>query len=330
MKNIKTLMILASIASAVMGCNKTSELDMVPAGGNGQKIAVTVGVGASTKATGVTSNAATSESKVNTLQVFVFQSSGARDGYGSSAGSKSATVECTAGTRDVYALVNCPDFSSVVSKSELLEKVSLLSNNNLSSFEMIGCLEDQTLSASGSLSLEVKRLAGRVVINKITRAFTGAYADVDFAIDAIYAINVAGDACYDLSASDSPVFFNEEKFVSSSVDALTADVLSSPATVANNGSYETAHYFYGYPNDNSTKQMRLVIEATMDGVKTYYPIDIKDSEGKFNANQSYEISSVTITRRGSDDPDAPVVSGTMTFEISVKNWDVVAMGDITI
>ena len=42
-----------------------------------------------------------------------------------------------------------------------------------------------------------------------------------------------------------------------------------------------------------------------------------------NSNKSYEIENLTITRKGSTDPDIPITVNDGTFDISVANWTVV-------
>jgi hypothetical protein len=112
-----------------------------------------------------------------------------------------ATLSCTAGEREVYALVNAPDYSSVPGKAALLAKVSELSANSLTNFEMVGS-KSVTLPQASSVSVDVNRIAARVVIKQITRKFSSAALQaLDFSVDAIYLINVAGNTSNDLTAA---------------------------------------------------------------------------------------------------------------------------------
>ena len=111
--------ILILLGSVLLGtavsCSKTGSPADIPA----QKIRIVVDVEGSgapgTRVTGVTSNSTSSEAKVNSLQIFVFNGE-QLDGYGSSSGSLTATASCTAGTRDIWAVVNAPALTSVSSR----------------------------------------------------------------------------------------------------------------------------------------------------------------------------------------------------------------------
>ena len=88
-----------------------------------------------------------------------------------------------------------------------------------------------------------------------------------------------------------------------------------------------AQYFNAYPNLNSADDQvadtRLVVEATLDGRKYYYPVTMP----KMESNKSYEISELKITRPGSDDPDKPIEIVDQDFKITVNPWDVVLVGN---
>lgn len=330
MKRINLFAASVMAAAALVGCNKNE----APAAGEqqGKSVSITVGVGGGTKAIGITDNDPAGEGKVNDLQVFVFQKdNGQRDGYNKAAAS-SVEVECTIGEREIYAVVNCPDWEDAVTKAELLAKVSEFSRNTLTNFQMIGS-KVETLTTSSAVTIDVNRFAGRVVVKNIENALTGSYADKDFNIDAIYLINVPGKMLLDLSDATTPIMYNQHKFETGTMDALVYDAVNANIKTAGT-KHETAHYFYSYPHLNpegsEADHLRLVIEATLDGTKTYYPINIKGDDGKFLSNKSYEINNVKITRLGSTDPNKPVEKATLTFSINVVNWTPVAMGDVEI
>lgn len=135
---------------------------------------------------------AANEEQVNNLQVFVFRGD-ALDAYASVDNDDELTVSCTAGERQVYALVNCPDLSAVSTKTALLATSSLFSQNTGTSFQMIGHQDGVNLPDDSPVTIDVHRLAARVVIKKITRAFTvPALAAKTFSIDQIFLINVTG------------------------------------------------------------------------------------------------------------------------------------------
>ena len=315
----KSIFAFAAILAALVACNKNDVAPMQPQ--NQESLVpceLTVGIcGAMTKATAVSAD---NEAKVNNLQVFVFRGDDL-DAYASVDNAKELTLSCTAGERVVYALVNAPDYSAVPGKAALLAKVSELSANSLTNFEMVGS-KSVTLPQSEKVSIDVNRIASRVVLKKITRSFTSeALQALNFKVDAIYLINVAGNTSYDLSAAPAK-WYN----VAENKNELASLLYDAPASLITNGqSYSTAHTFYAYPNDLATNTTRLVIETTLGETKYYYPINLPEMA----ANKSYEIEEVKITRPGSDNPDEPVSFADATFSINVIDWTVVPVTEGT-
>ena len=317
----KSIFAFAAALAALVACNKN---EVTPMGPQNQPetlepCELTVGIcGSMTKATAVTKD---NEAKVNDLQVFVFRGD-ELDAYASVDNAMELTLSCTAGEREVYALVNAPEYSMVSSKTALLAKVSELSATSLTNFEMVGS-KSVTLPQASTVSIDVNRIASRVVLKKVTRNFTSAaLQSLDFTVDAIYLINVAGNTSYDLTAAPG-AWYNVAKY-NSELPSLLHDAVGSK--IANGASHNTAHSFYSYPNDAASKTTRLVIETTLGTTKYYYPINLPAME----SNKSYEIAEVTITRPGSDDPDVPVSFADATFSINVIDWTVVPVEDVTI
>ena len=315
----KSIFAFAAALAALVACNKNDVAPMQPQNQESRvPCELTVGIcGAMTKATAVSAD---NEAKVNNLQVFVFRGD-YLDAYASVDNAQELTLSCTAGDRVVYALVNAPDYSAVPGKAALLAKVSELSANSLSNFEMVGS-KSVTLPQSEKVSIDVNRIASRVVLKKITRSFTSeALQALNFKVDAIYLINVAGNTSYDLSAAPAK-WYN----VAENKNELASLLYDAPASLITNGqSYSTAHTFYAYPNDLATNTTRLVIETTLGETKYYYPINLPEMA----ANKSYEIEEVKITRPGSDNPDEPVSFADATFSINVIDWTVVPVTEGT-
>ena len=72
----------------------------------------------------------------------------------------------------------------------------------------------------------------------------------------------------------------------------------------------------------STKSLLLiasstvVVTATIDGVKYYYPVTLSK---KLERNKAYTVE-ITITGLGSTDPDKPIEKGGLTAAITVLDW----------
>ena len=299
-----------------------------------------------TKVTGVTTNSEQTEAKVNSLQVFVFNGD-ALDGYGSSSGSKLATVSCTSGTRDIYAVVNGPNLSSVTTKPALLSTVSSLANE-ISNFQMVGSTSE-TLEHDGNVVITVNRLAARVVIYGIQNAIENDALASDFTLQSVYLTNVTGDVNYGLSSGYEPsVWYNRRGYESgNNLGDFTYDAVN--ASVAKGATNGTAHYFYSMPNGYpgavglasgetrfTPRAARLVIRVSLAGTLYDYPILLPALE----SNHSYEINLVKLTRAGNpddgdhnpNDPDdideeKPVEGFEQGFEITVNPWTVVLVGN---
>lgn len=321
--NAKLLYAAAAFAVVcTVSCRKDIAVnDAIPATGNTE---LTVGISSSlTKSSTITDG---DEVKVNTLQVFVFRED-ALDAYASAENAIELTLSCTNGERTVYALVNAPDMSAISSKSALLASRSNLNNYPDYGFEMIGS-KDITLPQASSVTIDVSRIVSRIVLKQVTRNFTSpALADLEFKIDEVYIINVAGDINYGLDGE--PESWHNAGQYDGTLPDITYD--DADAGIVNGDYWPLNYRYYAYPNDNydSTEEdwcprrTRLVLKTTLGDQIYYYPITLPELE----PNKSYEIENLTITRPGSDNPDIPVTFQDATFEINVLPWSVVPVTD---
>lgn len=338
----RLLLLVAASAFVFASCNKNPDNGGIF---SGDTIDLTVNAGTViSKATSVT---AAGEKTVNSLQVFVFRTDdgGSLDVCGM-ASENSVSVKCTSGPREIYALVNAPDITgSVFKKSDLLAAQTLLGDNaSATSLVMVGSTV-KTLTVPGEeVTVEVKRVAASVAINKVSVNFSSpALAEGEFKISGIYLINVNGKNNYALDAptEDDAFWYNRLSKEQNSfpVAGLVADLsLSEPVTV--DKPYDKVHTFYCYPNDNpyvanstwSLRSTMLVVEATYKGLtdaaaKTYYyPISV----GSVDSNKKYIIPELIITRLGSLNPFEEVTFSDCTFSVTVKDWDETTLDTETI
>ena len=332
----KTLFVLSALAMLVCSCNKEEQVGKEV---NGKPVEVTVQINgtAMTKSTG---NTYAIESKVNNLQILVFNGTGELEGYESVNEAMSVTLMASAGEKTVWAVVNAPSLKDVKTLNELNGTVSSLSDNDLDSFVMTGSLTTE-LTDGAVVAITVKRIVARVSVAKITAAFpdTPAYAGKTFKVKGIYMLNVADSLNLSLSGEPS-TWFNKLSHVDTDADKYLYDALDE--TIANNSSYEAEHAFYPYPNnvDKSVKDIAeaergtwsprrsiLCIEAEFDGTLGYYPIELPVIE----RNKTYIIEEVKITRSPGDKPYDPIETGEATVSITVADWELgLNLGTITI
>ena len=295
-------------AFAAVGCNEKNvelpdDTDLL----SGETVQLTVRIPqVSTKVTGLPS-----DDTVEDLQVFVFNKNGAYETSSSGSGA-SLSLTCTAGEKQIVALVNAPVEDGVNSISELRSRTSDLADCSENSIVMAGELTT-ILEVSSTVTLEVERLAARVAVSEVKTDFVlDQHKALKFDIKAIYLVNAAGQRAY-LSDTPPAKWYNEGKHDALTAPAFLYDEVSS-GVVENGSTYDTEHYFYCYPNSTSTKT-RLVVEAMVGDYLYYYPVNID----KVYPNTAYTYS-LTITRLGSDSPNKPVEAGTVQFVVTVKDW----------
>lgn len=339
---MKKFISFAAAAIALVACNKQADVTIVPAENPeyGQTAVLNVsifGKGA-TKAEAQTE----AEAKVNSLQVFVFNEDQI-DVYGSIANAKSITLNATTGDRTVWAVVNAPDLSAVKTMSELKASISQFTQNSSDNFVMVGH-KAETLSAQSNVSINVDRIAARVVIKKITRKFNAAGLAAlpaeKFEFIRAYMCDVVADQKYDLSKTAY------DKWMSSSLadgkiataNNLLYDKLASAKTLAQDASYDYNKSLYAYPNGTTedaaaARITRLILECRINDA--FYTFPILLDMGVQN-NKSYEIKELVLTRLGNpsngddnidDGENDPIVSVSIPFGIEVNDWDVVLVGD---
>ena len=200
MKNIYPLIMAAIMAVCLAGCNSVSVTDITS-----ETLAhttVTVVGNPVTRATGVT---AAEEESIANLQILVFDENGALEHYLDAGSSATGDIVTKEGRKTVTAIVNAPSLKDVSTKNALMTKTSLLADNSRGSMVMTGEVE-AVLQDGGKLNIPVTRIISKVMIKKITSAFTSqTNASKTFRINSIYLINVAGDNTY--AASTEPTIW---------------------------------------------------------------------------------------------------------------------------
>lgn len=283
-----------------------------------ERFPVKISIRSDTKAT-----SAQDENRINSLQVFVFRENGVLDAFSSGSGSV-LDIECTSGKKEFIAVANAPDLSHIASRSELQSARSLLSDNAAADFVMVGSAVQDIANAVNKVPMDARRLVARISVGKITNALSAAaYSDTDIVIKSLYLSNVAGDRQY--LAQDTPSVWLNRLGAQSDCPALLHSG-SLDCSITNGESHTDTHYFYCYPNpvvSDSEEEIwcprftRLVIVAEISGNTYYYPVSI----GNILANHSYNIESVKITRLGSDSPEFPVETGTVSLTVTVLDWE---------
>ena len=287
---------------------------------------------------GTRSTAQAAESTVNSLQVLIYNSSNNLVAYASSrSGSLDANVPLKIGGHVVYAAVNVAEDLSVCSTpTSLTTKVSYLRDNSASGLQMFGSLSDQTFTSNSTVTVEVRRFASKVEIDEIVPDFKAAsFRQQEFQVKGIYLINVNGTCPFSQDPATGSTWYNPMQYVSGECNALISDKFSSPVTIQTSAGivtpYTTKHYFYCYPNPTQTdthggstfspRRTRLVVETSLGGRTSYYPLDIFGAANILNLNTAFTLTRLTITGPGADNPDDLLENGTVSFSVSIKDWE---------
>ena len=338
----KGFFIMAAIAAIVCSCEP--EKDCLPCQ---EKKTATLNVSLDfeddthTKATSyVTSQ--TYETTVNNVQILVFDSTGALNAYVDADKSVAGiTINTTAGSKTVWAVVNGPDLSLVTTAAVLSSKAIDLGDNSTTAsagFVMAGSTTCTVSSSTTTAIITVNRFVSRVALAKVTNSLPDSYGSLT--VNNVTLTNVVGNQ--NLAGAATPsIWYNkmgrkDGATASSQIIDGSSYLASCPtltfksisSSVANGSSLtpSTPYLLYCYPNSTTTdatgwassftaRKTRLVVTATISGTKYYYPVVIDTPQ----RNTAYTVE-LTITGLGSTDPDKPIQKGTISAIVSVQGW----------
>ena len=339
----KTLFIMAAVAAMACSCDK--DADCEPCQEAQTKATLNVSLDfedePQTRATSYVT-AQTYETKVNDVQVLVFDSTGALNAYvDADTKTSGISISTTAGSKTVWAVVNGPNLSSITTLSSLQSTAVDLGANSTTEttgFVMAGSTTCTVGSSAATANIAVKRLVARVALQKINNSLPGSYGALT--VNNVTLINIVGNQNLAGTASVSTWYNKMGRKDGATATGQIIDgstyVASHPtltfksvgSAVANGGSLTptTPYLFYCYPNSTTTdatgwsssftaRKTRLVVAATIGGTKYYYPVVI-DTPAR---NTAYTVE-LTITGLGSTDPDKPVQKGSITASVTVEGW----------
>lgn len=306
MKNVLfTAALVAAITLGATSCNKDNHITPAAEAQGSHLLKVRIDA-LQTKMSG-----AGAESFINNVQIFAFREDGLLETY-YNGDDNEGVLRLSTGDKEIRVVVNGPNLgNSITSLSALENTLSMYTENNSNNFVMVGST-DASIPGDTEISLLVHRLMSKVMLKKITTAFTSpVYTNAGFTVDGIYLTNVA-QKCKFFAA------YTPDSWYSGTLNLMSDKPLS--ISFSGNESKSQNYMYYVYPNDPSASstQTRLVIEATLGSFgKQYYPIDL----GKLESNKVYTISDVVITRPGTSSPDIPISSDELEYFIGVAEWD---------
>lgn len=342
MKRKKTIIILAAAAICPCCCGSS----LAPQAESTEDCILNVCIDTGMPPAGKSADICTYayEYAVNSIQLFIYDSDGSLCAYGSSAEAPDAGLQIitAAGPKTVWAVANAPDMSGSTEISTLegicKYPVMLEENSIAGGFVMAGSAECTVSPGMTQVSIPVRRFVSRIALRKITSLLPEDYGAL--AIKNIFLSNVAGSQ--NLSGTASPaIWYNKAGRADNAADAsmiidgdryrascpdLTFRDAGLEISCGDLFSPDIPYLLYCCPNGNSSdisgweipfreRKTRLIISAAIAGIDCYYPVTIDFPE----RNSAYTVE-LSITGRGSADPDTPVLKGEISASVSIQDW----------
>lgn len=358
-------MVMAACAGLFVSCSKDDSQVDVPAVEEGQEAVVRLSVVGSgsglTKASGSGHGDQNLDNTVNTLEVLIFRNGEADrgrfetyqmfDAERLAGGLEGLEVKATTGPKIIYVVCNShrdDAFKGMASLDDFRRYEADLKKENCRDFIMVGSAE-ATLATTTSVTVNVDRLISRVVLSDVHTKFDGTPLEGKVLTDVkAYLINVrANKLMAENRDCESIDYVNLTRYDGASCEGAAMPGMfyeEVAGIVDGDNALKAPEYFYAFENvieeedpDALSWFTRLVIEAKLDGVTYYYPINVNRAKFGYvesdvfrqgiERNKSYELR-VEITRIGSDDPNTPIEYGTLVVNAVVNDWVVAPVANI--
>ena len=285
------------------------------------------------------------DNRINTIDVFIFNAPeegtpgyGQLDTYGRfEENLEQIEIQTTTGPKKICVIVNAKAgmTDGVTSLGQLRAVVAGLKDETFGNLTMYG-ETDSDLDINSSVSVSVSRFISRIAITSVKTRFAGTpYEGSTLSNCRIYLINAHADTRLDGQASQSPAILNKGALSATDMEGLSQEalMLDDLTSTVNDAGYTAAHYLYCYPNetDDPDNCTMAVLQADLNGSTYYYPIPVnQEGYGYIEDNGHYGIRgntvysySITVTRPGSTDPDAPIDTQALAVTVNVEDWDVI-------
>ena len=279
-----------------------------------------------------------SDSQVNTLDLLVFRHAGGQLDCYRRVEASSVSAEVTKGVQlDYYLVANAPssaDLSSVKDRVSFLSSTILFTDNDETSFVMVGFGTETFTETNITRTVNFTRALSRIEIESVTPSyFQTAYQDASVTLERVFLVNVNGSVPYSLSASNGNIWYEKTAWDAEGTPAGLLPFLTQTYgdSIAGGTAVSSRKTLYCCPNptDNkvtswteplwSERNTRAVLQVDVAGETNYYPITLPSMRSGY----SYLIKNVILTGPGSVHPDKPVRDGdrqSVSFDITVSPW----------
>lgn len=321
----KSILSAAVFAAVLLSCEKAEERNV----SSGKRETACLEVKMAPGETKVSGGGGDEEKSVSSYQVLIFDRTDRMlEAYATPAPTAlSVNVQCTTGPKEVVVLANAPDVSSIVSYDTFLKTRSLLSDNAAGALVMEGHASPDLSASGNSVTVDVRRMVSKVVLEKVTVDFEAdAYDKMDFILKEVYLTNVAGDKSYLSETADPASWYNKiVRTPDAKVDAMVYEKIGDVNLKATR-QYTVQHHFYCYPNPYrqdtfspvawSPRPTRLVLVAELGGRTCYYPVSLPE----LKQNMRYYVT-LNIIRPGASSPEQDMKKYPATININIVEWN---------
>lgn len=341
---------LAAIAAATLfcSCNKVQSSYVGP-------VELTVALSLPTHSAQIETKTAGDQSvndvTIKTMQIFVFDhGTGQLDNCrreefspaATNTATLTATLTCTQGTKDLWAVVNWPEDLTVAgaevnSIAALKAKTAALSSNAVDALIMTGSKENVNFATPAvSETVPVSRLCAAVVVKSVINDMLVPAYRTRVSIIGAYLMNVPAVQRVDgtvLASDDTASPLSSWMAVySRPTSVLLNESFSAVSIPYGSPAHTTPHTFYTYANNynetpgdgtgKSSTYLKVVLDV--DGTVYYYPVILPTLE----RNKKYEVT-LTVNHLGQTDPidHNPVSSAVLTPSVSVSSWTTIPIAE---
>ncbi len=346
----KTSLIIMAAIAVLSSCNKdiiSQEAEqLIPTG------KATISLNLSSEGNALTrSLSAFDEQKISSLLVCFFRKDKSLDvihEFKDVLPKTELQVKCEAGpNRSIYAIANWMPETPIKNESDLLQRITQLTDNSAKKIVMTGGLKNQTITNGQKFNVRLRRTIAKVTIANIANALEPMnLKGKDLVIKSISLINVPitsplfpsewASNGKPYGPTEPTAWCNKMKYENDpSTRIYTHDDINE--TIHAGESHSKLHTFYMCANhftDNGTpdpvkwspRQTKLVVEASIDSSIYYYSVILKSVEANFHHN----IKNLIITRKGSTQPDIPVENTIVNPSVEIEPWGEHNYGEIRI
>lgn len=317
---------LAAVLLLAVSCNKNNDIYNAGHGKASLSLSVTHGITFSDSEFETKADQSESERRIERLCLMIFDDNGYLEWY-----DKEATINGTKtvagleeGPKTVWAVANksldIPDMSERRwTMAELREVTSSLADNKRDALVMTGSVRAVAGTDAKEAIVELRKICAKISFrNSIVTTWGANKPQKGFDIDKVYIANVGTESNFQNKDLHTELI-NPRAELEQTHEDILADFTVSPRTRqwVSGDVFNKGVDFYVYPNEDADNRTTVIIEATFDGRKCYYPI-VLDCD--IVSGYCYRIGKVEITCEGMTTPGEDFTKVKTVTGVESANW----------